>query len=183
MNNECSENSMADAMVKLFPFFLENSTCPTSLFMFSVAHTISLRCSFCCCVVQPKCIDGILLCSKKAPTRCKRKPHPLAIALVRNVIGWGPNQLHEMKNRKQIKGFFTIMTIEGEIGATSTWITINGWRLAKFPQQLTPFKLSATQTCMLKSFHIAETFPPAREISAQRVARIFLSTLLYHYLP
>lgn len=37
------------------------------------------------------------------------KPHPLAIALVRNVIGWGPNQLQEMKRREfevnsEIKG-------------------------------------------------------------------------------
>lgn len=159
---------------------------PTSLFMFSVAHTISLRCSFCCCVVQPKCIDGILLCSKKAPTRCKRKPHPLAIALVRNVIGWGPNQLHEMKNRKQIKGYFSIMTVEGEIGAHLSWITSSYWRLEKFPQQLTPIpaqSLCDTVNLHVQKFPHRENFSPAQEISAQRVARIFLSILLYHYLP
>lgn len=79
-------------------------TCRASLsLLFSgAAHTISLRCSFVVALcTAPKCIDEgdfvffFSFIERQTPTRGIRraKPHPLAIALVRNVIGWGPNQL------------------------------------------------------------------------------------------
>ena len=120
---------------------------------------------------------GFYYVAKTAPTRCKRKPHPLAIALVRNVIGWGPNQLHEIKNRKQIKGYFAIMTVEGETKYNSTWITSSFWRLDELPQQLTPiFARSYCDTVNLhvKKFFHRETFPPHQEIFARISLHFFI---------